>query len=245
MALLADLKTESRLLVHLAWQWLRRHWRGFTVVQVLLLALIWTVVHPRDHEWLATVHGSTFGSAPRTVENLAGWLSKWGDLPGFNVALALGLWLLGFACHRRQWRRLALMTLLAAVLAGIATTALRSALGRTRPQAVVTDGFYGPHRSTNFQSCPSGHTTTAFAAGISLLIAAPEIGVPATLVAASVGWSRMFLRRHYPADVAMGVWMALWFAVPFGCAAQERKLLGGSSCSRHPEDLAAGGILGE
>jgi undecaprenyl-diphosphatase len=169
------------------------------------------------------VHNTTFAQPPFKVEISAGWLSKWGDFPGFNLALALGLWLTGLICRRQYWQRLALMTVLAAALAGLSSVVLRSVLGRTRPQASVTDGFYGPHRSTNFQSCPSGHTTTAFAAGISLLIAAPEIGVPAALVAASVGWSRMFLKRHYPADVAMGVWMALWFAVPFGCAARGRR----------------------
>jgi membrane-associated phospholipid phosphatase len=222
MSLPADLKRASCRTIRLAWQWLRRHWRGFASLQLLLLVLIWTFIHPHDREWLASVHNTTFGWPDRTVENLAGWLSKWGDFPGFNLALGVGLWLLGLVSHRRHWQRLALVTLLAAALAGTATVLLRSALGRTRPQASVVDGFYGPHRSTNFQSCPSGHTTTAFTAGLSLLVAAPEVGVPATLVAASIGWSRMFLKRHYPADVAMGIWMALWFAVPFGFSARER-----------------------
>ena len=223
MSLRSELKHESSGLLLLARLWLRQHWRGFASLQLLLLLVIWAGIHPHDKEWLAAVHRTTFGWPARLVEHVAGWLSKWGDFPGFNLALALGLWLAGLAGRRPHWRRLALMTVLASALAGLSTVVLRSLLGRTRPQAAVVDGFYGPHRSTNFQSCPSGHTTTAFTAGISLLVTAPEIGVPATLVAASVGWSRMFLNRHYPADVATGVWMALWFAVPLGCAARQRR----------------------
>ena len=59
---------------------------------------------------------------------------------------------------------------------------------------------------------------------IPLLIAAPPLGVATTVIAGTVAWSRMYLNRHYPADIAMGIWMALWFAVPFGFAARVRRI---------------------
>ncbi len=223
MPLLSDLKHQATSLLRDARQWFRQHWRGFTALQLVLLAVIWLGIHPHDQEWLTALHRCTWGQSPKGVELTAGWLSKYGDFPTFNLALTLLLWLSGLALRRPRLQRLAMMSLLAAALAGTTTILVRSALGRTRPQAEVADGFYGPHWSTNFQSCPSGHTTTAFAGGLSLLIAAPEIGVPATAIAASVGWSRMFLKRHYPADVATGIWVALWFAVPLAGAARQRR----------------------
>ena len=215
---------EVRLLASLAFNWFRHHWRPFVTLQALLLLAIWVAVHPYDHVLLESLRAHPVGVAPEQASSVAGWLSRWGDFPGFNVVLALGLWLAGLVCHRPAWRRLALITVLSAAMAGLTTNLLRSSLGRSRPYSKQTDAFYGPHFTHEFQSCPSGHTTTAFGAAIPLLIAAPPMGVATTIIAGSVAWSRMYLNRHYPADIAMGIWMALWFAVPFGFAARARRI---------------------
>lgn len=224
MSLPSDLKREICALLSAALQWFRQHWRPFASVQILLFALIWLAVHPHDHQWLQVVRHEPLGLDPKRTEFLAGWLSHWGDFPGFNVFLALGLWLAGLAFGRPYWKRLALMTVLCAALAGITTNIVRFGLGRSRPHVKVEDKFYGPKFSNHYQSCPSGHTTTAFAASLPLIVAAPPLGVATTLIASSVGWSRMYLNRHYPADVAMGVWVALWFALPLGFAVRERRV---------------------
>ena len=227
MPLPSELLREPRLICSIAATWFRRRWRTIALCQGLLLLLIWTALHPFDHPLLQAVRGSTLGLVPATALKLAEWLSKWGDFPGLNLVLALGLWLAGWAARKPRWRRLAVMTLLCAGMAGIATNLIRCNLGRARPYSKKADAFYGPHFTHEFQSCPSGHTTTAFAAAIPLLIAAPPLGIATTIAASGVAWSRMYLNRHYPADIAMGLWMALWFGVPFGFAARVRRVADG------------------
>ena len=220
MPLPSDLIREGHTLLSLALNWFRNHWRPFTAFQAVLLLLIWFGLHPFDHSLIDSVRGPD----PTVHKALAGWLSKWGDFPGFNVILTLGLWLAGQLCHKPKWKRLALMTFLCAAMAGLTTDAVRAGLGRARPYSKQPDSFYGPSLKHEFQSCPSGHSSTAFGAALPLLLTAPALGVPATLFAASVAWSRMYLHQHYPSDVALGLWMALWFAVPLGKAARVRRI---------------------
>ena len=224
MSLRSDLSNEASMLLSLAFNWFRRRWVWFTIIQAALLLVIWVGLHPYDHALLAVVRAQPLGLDPGQTRSVAGWLSKWGDFPGLNLGLGVLLWTLSHFCQRPKWRRWAIMTLLCAVLAGLATDVLRAGLGRSRPYSKKDDAFYGPSLSHQFQSSPSGHTTTAFAAGIPLLIVAPPLGVATTVVAAGVGWSRMYLNQHYPADVAFGIWMALWFAVPLGFAARVRRI---------------------
>jgi membrane-associated phospholipid phosphatase len=59
---------------------------------------------------------------------------------------------------------------------------------------------------SNSPSFPSGHTSVAFASATSLYMAYPKwyVAVPAFTYAASVGYSRMYLGKHYPSDVLAG-----------------------------------------
>ena len=54
-------------------------------------------------------------------------------------------------------------------------------------------------------SFPSGHTIASFEAAIVLLIKKWKIGIPATILAALIAFSRLFLCVHYPTDVLTSV----------------------------------------
>ena len=54
-------------------------------------------------------------------------------------------------------------------------------------------------------SFPSGHTSSAFAAAIALLWQNRKWGVPVTLFAALMGFSRIYVEVHYCTDVIAGV----------------------------------------
>lgn len=59
-------------------------------------------------------------------------------------------------------------------------------------------------RPTSY-SFPSGHTASAFAAAIALLWHNRKIGIPVTIFAALMGFSRIYVEVHYCTDVLAGV----------------------------------------
>ncbi len=60
------------------------------------------------------------------------------------------------------------------------------------------------HKPTSF-SFPSGHTASAFAAAFALLWHDRKLGVPVTIFAALMGFSRIYVQVHYCSDVIGGV----------------------------------------
>jgi len=85
------------------------------------------------------------------------------------------------------------------------TSASKYAIDRTRPE----DRYPGDIHvvtTTHGYSFPSGHTSTAFtmATTLSLQYRKWYVTVPAYAWAGSVGYSRMYLGKHYPSDVMAG-----------------------------------------
>jgi membrane-associated phospholipid phosphatase len=85
------------------------------------------------------------------------------------------------------------------------STGLKDMVNRPRPYQSYPDKIH-PYSYTDGKSFPSGHTTLAFATATSLALEYKKwyITVPAFAWAASVGYSRMTLGKHYPTDVAAG-----------------------------------------
>jgi membrane-associated phospholipid phosphatase len=141
--------------------------------------------------------------------------------------LALTLWTLGVVRRRARWRRLGLACLMAALMAGLFVTVLKHLTGRPRPktqEAQAGERFHGPSRRAKFWSFPSGHTATSTATGVAMVAASPVMAVPGALYAATVGWSRMQLRDHYPTDVAVGGFIGLVCGACFASTVPGSKL---------------------
>jgi undecaprenyl-diphosphatase len=111
------------------------------------------------------------------------------------------------------WRRPGiLLEVIAAVLASeLLSYGLRQSIGRARPpltyarpKALVSV----PHSG----SFPSGHTTTAFACAAVLAWAVPRLAVPFFVLAAAIGFSRIYVGVHYPLDVVGGAALGLAIA---------------------------------
>ena len=111
------------------------------------------------------------------------------------------------------WRRPWLLVLLLAAdaIADGLSYQLRQWIGRERPPLVYPEPkplVHVPHSG----AFPSGHTSTAFACATVLAWASPRLRIPAFLLAAAIGCSRIYVGVHWPLDVlggaALGVLVA-------------------------------------
>jgi undecaprenyl-diphosphatase len=102
---------------------------------------------------------------------------------------------------RRPWLLVALVA--ADLIAEGISLGLRDWIGRRRPPLVYPDPkpLVGVPHSGAF---PSGHTTTAFACATVLAWASPRLAVPAFVLAAAIGFSRIYVGVHWPLDVLGG-----------------------------------------
>ena len=89
---------------------------------------------------------------------------------------------------------------------------LKNLIIRPRPYEVMEgiQALIGPLKDSSF---PSGHTTSAIAAGFVMLKGTRKyIGIPAFVLAVLIAYSRLYLGVHYPTDVLVGAIIGLFAA---------------------------------
>ena len=62
-------------------------------------------------------------------------------------------------------------------------------------------------------SFPSGHIIASFEACTVILLGSRKLGIPATLLAILIAFSRLYLYVHYPTDVIVSVFLGSLFAI--------------------------------
>ncbi|MDD5035406.1 MAG: phosphatase PAP2 family protein [Methylococcaceae bacterium] len=197
----------------------RDHWKPLAAFMAVILVLA-AALKPFEMDILERVQ--SFKPSDGLVYQIARQISFWGDYHTGTLILSAILWCAGFFRHSAQLRNAALVCLLAAGLAGLFTDIFRYGLGRARPNAGVEDGLYGFSLSSKFHGFPSGHTTTAFGTAVPIAILFPPLAVPSLAVAASVGWSRLYLNYHRPTDVLVGAGVGISFGMAFGLATRRK-----------------------
>ena len=72
--------------------------------------------------------------------------------------------------------------------------------------------YFKIHQPSSF-SFPSGPTSSAFAAAIALLCHDRKLGIPTTIFAAIMGFSRIYVEVHYCTDVIGGAIVGIGYAL--------------------------------
>ena len=98
-------------------------------------------------------------------------------------------------------------------LPGLVSTLLKRAIGRGRPETWTAEtplSFQSFNWSAyDYQSFPSGHSTTAFAFAAVVAFLWPRAFWPAMLFAAAIAVSRIVVGEHYPTDITAGALLGL------------------------------------
>ena len=67
--------------------------------------------------------------------------------------------------------------------------------------------------SQSDKSFPSGHTIASFEACTVLMLGDKRMGIPATILAILIAFSRLYLYVHYPTDVITSVFLGILFGI--------------------------------
>lgn len=191
--------------------------RPFTIFLLWILgatvaiAAAWTLDGPVDSALDATGNPA--------LHAFAWWCSKLAE--GWVPALAAILLCIVLVIARRPVvAAKILFVVLTCELTGLAALILRILLGRTRPLADVSQGFYGVWYHGHwiigryeFSSFPSGHSATAVGLAAAAWMVSNRWGAVASLFALLVMWSRIALQCHHFSDVVASAVLAVPLAI--------------------------------
>lgn len=141
------------------------------------------------------------------------------------------------AARKGEFKRLAaafLVLLLAAGLADLAVKPLKKHFGRVRPEDAVAGTFYRDEgrwarlpvdfvqTRERGSGMPSAHAANSMAVALAAMCLWPALGRWPLLLPLVVGYSRLYVGKHYPADVlagwAVGCLVGLVVALALGAA---------------------------
>ncbi len=134
---------------------------------------------------------------------------------GWMAIVLISLWVVSSALARLapanpRWKllsRQSVFVFAAVALTGIFTMIVKGIVGRARPYLFDTEGPFGFDPfvfQSSYASWPSGHTTTAFAFAVAIVLLVPRVKYILLPLAVLAAYSRMAVDAHYLADVIMG-----------------------------------------
>ena len=133
------------------------------------------------------------------LDTVVPWITRLGDAGMFWILLALVM--LVIPKTRKAGAVLAVSLIIEYVLCNLM---LKPLVGRIRPYDVkgITELLVEKPGGFSF---PSGHAGASFAAVGALFFSKNRLCAPATVLAALIAFSRLYLYVHYPTDVLAGI----------------------------------------
>ncbi|MBX9906201.1 MAG: signal peptidase II [Burkholderiales bacterium] len=164
--------------------------------------------------WLGSTLGSYWG-APLALTAL-GWRAQRANRPSASQAITLQLLRFAMAC----------------LLAFVLTSILKWGLDFPRPPAVLDTTVHGLGEMEFHRSFPSGHSVYAalLVGTLWRLVPAPSRSLLIGYLV-WVGWSRIAVGAHFPADVLAG-WL-----IGFGCVWTARRLVNPTRLQHRANDM--------
>ena len=145
------------------------------------------------------------------LDFLMPWITLLGDAGIFWMICAAIL------VFTKKYRRIGIgMAIAMAMGLLVCNIILKPTVGRIRPydlqeQFGVTINLL-IEKQHDF-SFPSGHTIASFEACTVILLGSRKLGIPATLLAILISFSRLYLYVHYPTDVIASIILGTLFGV--------------------------------
>lgn len=137
------------------------------------------------------------------LRTIAQGLTRAIDIP--SVA-ALGIIYLAL-CRHQRFRRFGIYAIVM-LTQGVLNSQLKDLFGRSRPDAGAQAGqFLGPIWGGEGLSFPGGHASAAFALAVLFSAWHPRLKPLWYGLAVAVALARVYLNRHYIADVYFGAWI--------------------------------------
>ena len=175
----------------------------FTALQALLNSLVVTFDLP-ILDWIQAHLQCTFMDVTMPIVTL------FGDGGVFWIAVAVVLLL--FAKYRKTGFSMGMALVLGLLVCNII---LKPQVARIRPYNFQLQE-YGREitllvKGLNDYSFPSGHTIASFEACTVLMLHDKRLGIPATVLAILIAFSRLYLYVHYPTDVLVSLVLGILF----------------------------------
>lgn len=161
-------------------------------------------------QWVQTIHGGF-------LDKLMVIITTLGENGIIFIAIALAL-----LCTKK-YRKAGVAIIAALLVMEVGNNLiLKTIFARPRPFNLDPTVYSWWHEVYKFPdlvsrptsySFPSGHTSSAFAAGIALLWYDRKFGIPLTIFAAVMGFSRIYVEVHYCTDVLFGALVGVVYAL--------------------------------
>ncbi|MFY7900330.1 MAG: phosphatase PAP2 family protein [Chitinophagaceae bacterium] len=153
---------------------------------------------PQEVRWLQNINP--------TQPNSDFWQKTSQSVYPLAVSIPTAMLLTGYIQKDAKLKKQGWNIVGALVVNTVIVQATKYVVKRQRPYEVYPNLIFPEDASEIGNSFPSGHTSTAFnlAASVSIQCKKWYIVVPAYTYASTVGYSRMYLGKHYPTDVFAG-----------------------------------------